>query len=331
MKHWNPFVKIIAKYDRIMILKAVCAKLVYKVSKMKILLVIDDVSIFGGVERVVANLANAFLEQGDEVCVYSLFCKSQSLPYEYPNIVFHSHTSTIDLKKPKNKMGKILREILRIFVQPVNALIECKNAWSFKKFINEYQPNFILCNEWTNALVKTLAKMPNSVKVVHCSFDAYLQCGLELAGFKNVALLTFQEIEQFQAKYPSSNFYVIPNFLPNIPNAQTDYTQKVVLSVGRMSLDNQKGFLRLLEIWNLIMRDSAFKEWKLHIVGGGELKPQIEARIKELKLSDSIKLKPFTKEVEKEYLSASIYAMSSHFEGLPMVLLEASSYGLQSL
>ena len=295
---------------------------------MKILLIIDDVSIVGGTERVVANLANAFLEQGDEVCVYSLFCKFQSLPYAYPNIVFHSHTSTIALKKPKNKMGKILREILRIFVQFINVFIEWRNTWDFKRLVRKYQPDFILCNEWANVLVKTLIKMPNSIKVLHISFDVYLRCSGVLAGFKNLVLLTSQEIEQFRAKYPASNFYVIPNFLPNIPSVQTDYAQKVVLSVGRMSCDNQKGFLRLVEIWNLVMQDSALKDWKLHIVGEGDLKSQIESKIKELNLSDSIKLKPFTKEVEKEYLSASIYAMSSHFEGLPMVLLEASSYGL---
>lgn len=289
---------------------------------MKILLIIDDVSTVGGVERVVANLANAFVEQGDEVCVYSLFCKFQSLPYAYPkNITFYFPFQLFSLKKPKNKMGKILREILRIFVQFINVFIEWRNTWDFKRLVRKYQPDFILHNEFVSERINP----SKSIKIVHTCLDKW---GIELAGFKNLVLLTSQEIEQFRAKYPASNFYVIPNFLPNIPSVQTDYAQKVVLSVGRMSCDNQKGFLRLVEIWNLVMQDSALKDWKLHIVGEGDLKPQIESKIKELNLSDSIKLKPFTKEVEKEYLSASIYAMSSHFEGLPMVLLEASSYGL---
>ena len=69
-------------------------------------------------------------------------------------------------------------------------------------------------------------------------------------------------------------------------------------------------------------------EWQLIIVGDGILKPEIETKIKALNLQDSVILKPFTKEIEKEYLSASIYAMSSHFEGFPMVLIESISYGL---
>ena len=71
-----------------------------------------------------------------------------------------------------------------------------------------------------------------------------------------------------------------------------------------------------------------FKEWQLIIVGDGVLKKELESKIKALNLQESVILKPFTKQIEKEYLSASIYAMSSHFEGFPMVLLESASYGL---
>ena len=69
-------------------------------------------------------------------------------------------------------------------------------------------------------------------------------------------------------------------------------------------------------------------QWKLIIVGDGILKPEIESKIHALNLQDSIIIKPFTKDIESEYLSASIYAMASHFEGFPMVLVEASSYAL---
>ncbi|WP_458396211.1 glycosyltransferase, partial [Campylobacter sp.] len=109
------------------------------------------------------------------------------------------------------------------------------------------------------------------------------------------------------------------------------YSQKCVVSIGRMDGSNQKGFLRLIDIWKLIQDSSEFKDWKLHIVGDGELKEKIENKIKDLNLTNSIILKPFTKDVESEYLSASIYAMTSHFEGLPMVLIEAQSYALPTI
>ena len=72
----------------------------------------------------------------------------------------------------------------------------------------------------------------------------------------------------------------------------------------------------------------ALESWELIIVGDGAMKEQIQAKILEKNLQDTIVLKPFTKDIEKEYLNASIYAMTSHFEGFGMVLVEASSYAL---
>ena len=70
------------------------------------------------------------------------------------------------------------------------------------------------------------------------------------------------------------------------------------------------------------------ESWQLVIVGDGPMKEQIESKIKAKNLQDTIILKPFTKDIESEYLNASIYAMTSHFEGFPMVLLESCSYAL---
>lgn len=79
---------------------------------------------------------------------------------------------------------------------------------------------------------------------------------------------------------------------------------------------------------SIICAPSQLHSWQLVIVGDGDMKNEIETKIKDLGLQDSIILKPFTKDIESEYLNASIYAMSSYYEGFPMVLLESSSYGL---
>ncbi|HEB7535409.1 TPA: glycosyltransferase, partial [Campylobacter coli] len=124
---------------------------------------------------------------------------------------------------------------------------------------------------------------------------------------------------------------VIPNFLPFISIKESDLSQKVVLSVGRMDKGDQKGFFRLIDIWEIVQKSKKYKEWKLHIVGDGILKKEIQDKIKIKKLEKSIILKPFIKEIEKEYLKASIYALTSHFEGFPMILLESSNYRIPSV
>ena len=98
-----------------------------------------------------------------------------------------------------------------------------------------------------------------------------------------------------------------------------------------MDNGDQKGFLRLIDIWKLVMQDVSLKDWKLHIVGDGVLKQEIQSKIQAFNLQDSIILKPFTQDIEQEYLQASIYAMSSHFEGFGMVLVESASYGLPAI
>ncbi|MGX3011055.1 glycosyltransferase [Helicobacter sp. 23-1044] len=147
-----------------------------------------------------------------------------------------------------------------------------------------------------------------------------------IKNFDTLIILSKNELSIWQ-KY-HKNVFVIPNFLPQIPQKSTDSAQKVVLSAGRFS--SEKGFLRLIDIWHIVAQDKGFtdKEWRLIIVGDGPLKSELESKIKSLNLQDSIILKPFTKEIEREYLGASIYAMASHFEGFGMVLAEASSYAL---
>ncbi|MBF7067371.1 glycosyltransferase, partial [Campylobacter volucris] len=117
------------------------------------------------------------------------------------------------------------------------------------------------------------------------------------------------------------------NFV-NISSNITDYDRKIVLSIGRLS--EEKGFLRLIDIWEIIQKNNN-KGWKLHIVGEGELKGQLEKKIKNKKLQDSVTILSFTQNIDEQYLNASIYVMCSYSEGMPMVLLESASFGLPSI
>ena len=290
---------------------------------MKILMIYDDISGGGGAERVICNLSNSFAVDGYDMMVFSLELRN-ICPYKYNPDVKINFIKT--KTKPKGFV-KILHEIKRL-IMPIKEWNAREKRVHFKSIISQFNPDFIICHiHFDNNLAQMLHKMRDkTIKVIHCSFDAYEKWNIDLNVYKNIALLSAHDRDKFQAKYPNSNFYVIPNFLPSIADLNTNPAQKVVLSVGRLT--DQKGFLRLIDIWNLVQNGGKFADWKLKIVGDGELKEQILAKIKELNLEGSVELKPFTTQIEKEYLSASIYAMSSHFEGLPMVLIEAASHAL---
>ena len=296
--------------------------------KNKILMIYDDISYGGGAERVICNFSNSLIASGYEVMVFSI-ALSKQCPYEY-----HQEVAIRFIKenvKPKG-LAKVLHEIKRL-IMPIKKWNEIKKRAVFKQAINEFNPDFIICHtHFDTSLTKIFKKCKIKLfKVIHNSFDAYEKWQINLNIYKNIVLLSNHDIDKFKTKYPNANFYIIPNFIPNISNLNTNYSQKVVLSMGRIEKTNQKGFLRLIDIWKLIQDSSEFKDWKLHIVGDGDLKEKIKNKIKDLNLTNSIILKPFTKDVESEYLSASIYAMTSHFEGLPMVLIEAQSYALPTI
>lgn len=121
------------------------------------------------------------------------------------------------------------------------------------------------------------------------------------------------------------NLEVIPNAAPSVSDFSYDTTCRRVIAVGR--LDYQKGFDRLVDAWALVSEDTR-KKWRLDIFGQGEWKEMLERRIKSLGIGDSARVNPPTNNIFKEYASSAFIVMSSHYEGLPMVLIEAMSCGL---
>ena len=87
----------------------------------------------------------------------------------------------------------------------------------------------------------------------------------------------------------------------------------------------QKGFDILIDIWSEI--ESRDDNWQLWIVGDGELYHQLRLNIEENGLT-RVKLLGERQDIEKLLYSSSLYLMTSRFEGLPMVLLEAASVGV---
>ncbi|WP_213315888.1 glycosyltransferase [Campylobacter vulpis] len=145
--------------------------------------------------------------------------------------------------------------------------------------------------------------------------------------FDFIITLNQQQKQFFENKHKHTIY--IPNFIPQLPLQSTDTSQKVVLYLGRFS--KEKGVLRLIDIWKKVQEEAKFREWNLVFVGDRVLKEAMQDKINKLNLNDTIIIKGFTNDVEKEYLGASIYVMGSYQEGFGMVLIESASYALPSV
>lgn len=122
------------------------------------------------------------------------------------------------------------------------------------------------------------------------------------------------------------NIKVIPNAAIAAEAERSDCTAHRVIAVGR--LDYQKGFDRLIEAWRIVKKESDYSDWRLDIFGQGEWKELLNRIINNYGLSDSTRINSPTNGIWNEYASSSLLVMSSHFEGLPMVMIEAMTCGL---
>lgn len=125
---------------------------------------------------------------------------------------------------------------------------------------------------------------------------------------------------------------ILPNLIV-IPNAALQSASipanpgrsRRVLAVGR--LDYQKGFDRLIDAWSLLPA-SLRERWQLDLFGQGEWRDMLQQQIDRLGLKEFVRIHPPTKEIAQEYSTSAFLAMSSHYEGFPMVMIEAMSSGL---
>ena len=102
------------------------------------------------------------------------------------------------------------------------------------------------------------------------------------------------------------------------------WSAPVVVAAG--SLVARKGFDRLIRAYSPLAEE--FPEWRLRIFGRGGERDALARLIDEHQRSEQIQLAGYTRSLDQEMLKSSVYAMSSHSEGLPMVLLEAMGSGL---
>jgi glycosyltransferase involved in cell wall biosynthesis len=98
----------------------------------------------------------------------------------------------------------------------------------------------------------------------------------------------------------------------------------LALSVGRFH--EQKDQRGLLTAWRDVV--SAVPGAVLALIGAGELDPDLRAHAAELGLGDSVRFVDPRPDLASAYADADVFVLTSLWEGLPYVVLEAMSFGL---
>ncbi|MEN3324122.1 glycosyltransferase family 4 protein [Mariniflexile soesokkakense] len=298
---------------------------------MKIVYYTDQLYLHGGIERVLANKVNYWVNE-KKIETHIITSEQKGNPPCYnidDKVIFH------DLGINYNRKLS--------YYHPQNFIKVPKHFFTLKKKIKEINPDIIVICNFAFDFYFIPYILPRITKIKEFHSSRYFEnisrnnCKSLLkklnfrlndyieSKYHYLALLTEDE----KPYYYSNNTVVIPNPLSTYPEKTTELNAQKVISAGRIA--PVKGFENLILAWEIVAEK--FPDWTLEIYGNGEKEyiNELQNQINYKQLQNQIILCGSTNNIEEKMMNASIYAMSSHTECFPMVLLESLACGLPAV
>lgn len=296
---------------------------------MKLLYLIPALYRPAGMERVLTNKANWLVAHGYEVQIVTTDQKGRPNAFKLDERI---KVTDIDINYEENNGGSFLNKLINYPIK------QRKHKKALTEILNQERPDVTIsmfCND--EGFLPKIKDGSKKVLEIHFSKFKRIQYGrkgiwaiadkirtikdaINIRSFDKFVVLTNED-----AKYWGKlrNIEVIPNPRTFVTDEPSTLDGHLIIAAGRFN--HQKNFEGLLDAWFMV---PSFEDWKLWIVGDGEERPNLENRIKALGLSNRVILGSPESDMKVAYRKASIYAMTSRYEGLPMVLLEAQAMGL---
>lgn len=284
----------------------------------------------GGAERVAANLANHWVSIGWDVTVvtvapqtrdfYGLDGSVRRISLQLASSGGNVLAGFVRTVKRVRALRRVLRE-----VRPEVALSVMHTANVVLSHAARGLPNLCLIGSEHNFPPKA----PMGIiwetlrRHAYADLDAVVALTSECAGW----LRTNSRARRVEV-IPNAVTWPLPMHDPRVdPESVCTPGRQVLLGVGRLSAE--KNFSTLVEVFARLA--AKHPDWDLVVVGQGPLYAELEAQIKAAGLERRVFLPGSVGNVGDWYARASLYVMSSYFEGFPNTLVEAMSYGLPAV
>lgn len=283
---------------------------------MKICYFYTDITLRGGIERVLSLLTSAQANDKDlDITIVSQYKTFEEPLYQFPGSVKYVYLK-------KSSYGGYPSSIFRL-------KLLLKNIFRIRNFFHKNNFDIILSQAFPNTFMLFLSgiKISKVVSVEH-TYYAYYNSGIRLLRnviYKrcNAVVVLTNTDRKFFTKY-LNKVYTIPNPVSLSNRKYSESLDGRIISVGR--LEYEKGYDVLIRIFSQIHKK--YPNWILDIYGEGTLKEQLQNLIAHEGLNSFVNLRGVTNQVLEEMHCSSFFVSSSRFEGFSMVLVEAMSQGL---
>ena len=288
---------------------------------------------YGGIESSIINSANA-LSDKYEIEIISLYKlkndqkdklnKKVNVTYLYDG---EPNRKEINLAKEKRQMLKLIKELFKAFV-----ILHKKKTLMSKAIKNINDGAIVSTRVEFNVLLSKYGK--NSVLKIaqeHCYHNNKKSYINKIANkYHNIDYLCaltktlYSDYKKFLKYNNHTKVVLLPNMLFELPKKHSELKSLNFITVGR--LDYGKRNNEIIDNFSKMKN----KNTNLYIIGDGIEYGNLEKQIKSLNLEKRVHLLGYLdhKDQEKYLLNSCCFLMTSVTEGLPMVLLEAMSYGL---
>jgi glycosyltransferase involved in cell wall biosynthesis len=279
---------------------------------MKVCFIIHNVTARAGSERAQASLANALSTHGESISIWSMYGAGKFPGFPLTNGV---------------KVSYGLRTPFAYFLD--YPWLAC----AFAFHVIRMRPDWIVCTGANRLIVALLAAFVTGVKVVIWEHFPVTNSVTKTRGrmtrkiasvvASRIVTLTKSDKDLYSTLYfRSERVTHIPNIV-QAPGLIGRARRREILAMGRLS--QEKGFDLLLEAWSLAMPQ--LPDWSLRIVGDGQMHDELVLQAGRLGIDERVTFAPFSDDPFSLYSQCGIFVLSSRFEGLPFVLIEAMTCG----
>lgn len=319
----------------------------------KICFIVDSIFTIGGVQRVTAVIAKELAKNYDvTIATFDKADKKDITMYGLDKANIHYQFITYPpISKSKNRVCKIYSGCY--------LKLQLQSKWSSNLYARSSYPS-----ELRNALLSELKRddfdviigvhaplaarlatlrkhLPNTKLIgwLHNSYealfgdDSHYYIGAkrrrhyiyQFRKLDDVVVLCQDDSNRFHQYDKHFLPIVIYNPLTLKPGSISQVNSRRFLTIGRFT-PLHKGIDLLIEAFHLFAQKN--HDWQLDIVGEGQQEKTYQTLINSYQLEDRITIHPFTKQIQDYYSKAQVYVLSSRWEGMPLVLVEAMSHGL---